>query len=221
MGSVPERLALFPLRTVLFPGMVLPLHVFEPRYRKLVHDCVEGNQPFGIALIRSGEEVGEAAEPRDLGCTARIVAARAFPDGRSFLLVRGERRFAIETVAQDEEPYLIAYVTWLEEPEGDEAVGLVEHAREAFGAYRLAVTSVGTQRHAEASAEPQSSEPNALSYEIASGLAVDAEERQRLLEAATAAQRLAAEVQILERENALLREILVRQHARGEGPRPN
>jgi Lon protease-like protein len=221
MGSVPERLALFPLRTVLFPGMVLPLHIFEHRYRKLVHDCVEGSRPFGIALIRSGEEVGGAAEPRELGCTARIVAAHALPDGRSFLLVRGERRFAIETVAPDEEPYLIGYVTWLEEPEGDEAVRLVQYAREAFGEYRLAVASVGTQRHAEASAEPQSSEPNALSYEIASGLAVDAEERQRLLETATAAQRLAAEVRILERENALLREILVRQHARGEGPRPN
>lgn len=221
MGSVPERLALFPLRTVLFPGMVLPLHIFEPRYRKLVHDCVEGSRPFGIALIRSGEDVGGAAEPRDLGCTARIVAAHALPDGRSFLLVRGERRFAIETVAADEEPYLIGYVTWLEEPEGDEAVRLVQYAREAFGEYRLAVASVGTQRHAEASAEPQSSEPNALSYEIASGLAVDAEERQVLLETATAALRLAAEVRILERENALLREILVRQHARGEGPRPN
>lgn len=216
-----ERLPLFPLDTVLFPGMLLPLHVFEPRYRALVRDCREGDPRFGIALISSGEEVGAPAEPQQIGTTARIVALRELPSGRFYLVGRGERRFALESVAADEEPYLVGYVRWLEETAGEDAEALATRAWAAFAEYRLAVASAGTQRYAEAEVEPEAATPVALSYAIASGLAVDARERYGLLEAETAADRLAAELRILERENALLREILVRQHARGEGPRPN
>lgn len=215
-----DRLALFPLGTVLFPGMLLPLHVFEPRYRALVRDCLDDQTLFGVALISQGEEVGGPAEPHAIGCAARIVSASPLPDGRSFLLVKGDRRYAIESL-HDGKPYLVAGVAWLDEPEGDGATQLADQASAAFGDYRLAVASVGTQRHAEATATPAAGTPTELSYAIAAGMAIEAGERQDLLEAATAAERLAREVRLLERENALLREILVRQHARGEGPRPN
>ena len=214
------RLPLFPLRTVLFPGMFLPVHVFEPRYRQLLRDVLGDGRVFGVALIRSGEEVGGPAEPFDVGCSARIETVRELANGRVFVLARGDRRFAIESLATDEEPYLVCRVRWLPEPEGDEAAELAQNARAAFDEYRLAISSVGTQRYAEADLEPATSAVD-LSYTIASRLAIDAAERQLLLESGDASDRLRDELHFLERENAFLREILVRQHARGEGPRPN
>ena len=75
------KLALFPLHTVLFPGMALPLHIFEPRYRQLVDHCLETNSAFGVVLIQSGREVGGPAIPHTIGTTARITAAERLPDG--------------------------------------------------------------------------------------------------------------------------------------------
>ena len=84
-GSLP----LFPLGSVLFPGMLLPLHVFEPRYRLLLKRAVQNERPFGIVLIKSGAEVGGPAEPHRIGTTARVVGTTPLPGGRSFVIVRG------------------------------------------------------------------------------------------------------------------------------------
>src|SRR5690606_10829216 len=72
-GTVVADLAIFPLGTVLFPGGVLPLRVFEPRYLELVRECAAADRPFGVCLITDGSEVGEAAQHEAIGCTARIV----------------------------------------------------------------------------------------------------------------------------------------------------
>ena len=216
-----EQLPLFPLKNVLFPGMLLPLHIFESRYRALVRRCLDSRSPFGVVLIRSGEEVGPPAEPHEVGTSARIVAWHGLRDGRFFIVTRGERRFAIEELVGDEEPYLVGRVRYLDETDGDDAAHLAREASEAFAQYRLAVASVGTQRYAEPATEFASGTPIEVSYQIATGLAIDAMERQRFLEAPTAAERLALELRLLERENALLTELLVRQRARKEGPRPN
>src|SRR5207247_2471399 len=82
-SSVSELLPLFPLGSVLFPGALLPLHIFEPRYRLLIRRSVERERPFGIVLIRSGAEVGPAAVPHAIGTEARIVAVSRLADGRS------------------------------------------------------------------------------------------------------------------------------------------
>jgi len=76
------QLDLFPLHTVLFPHMRLPLHIFEPRYRVMIRACIDEERPFGVALIRSGEEVGGPAEPHGVGTTARITSHETLPDGR-------------------------------------------------------------------------------------------------------------------------------------------
>jgi hypothetical protein len=90
-----ERLPLFPLRTVLFPHAVLPLHVFEERYKLMIRRCLAEGRPFGVALIRSGEEVGGPAEPHDVGTVARIAQMQRLPDGRLSLVALGVRRFRI------------------------------------------------------------------------------------------------------------------------------
>jgi len=104
-----SRLRLFPLRTVLFPGMGLQLQVFEERYRTLVAECVETGDPFGVVLIREGPEVGGPAVPHHVGCTAQIRRVAPTRDGRLSLQGVGVRRFRITQLHEDQ-PYLSADV---------------------------------------------------------------------------------------------------------------
>jgi uncharacterized protein len=217
---VSELLPLFPLGTVLFPGALMPLHIFEPRYRVLIRRCVERQHPFGIVLIRSGAEVGATAEPYDVGTEAKIVAESQLPDGRSYIVTRGERRFAVEGLIADAEPYLVGQVRYLEEPEGDRAADHASIAREALGAYLLAVVALTDDSRGERALaeELREAEPSDLAYRIAGSLAVDAIQQQALLELETASARLEEETRILNRETELLRDLLVRLRERGERP---
>ena len=95
---------MFPLGTVLLPGGVLPLHVFEPRYRALVQDCLAGAKEFGVALIERGSEVGGGDVRSDLGTMAGIAEAQELPDGRWALVAVGLRRIRIEAWLEDD-PY--------------------------------------------------------------------------------------------------------------------
>lgn len=127
MSARPSRLRLFPLaRTVLFPGASLPLTVFEPRYHRLVAECVAEDVPFGVVRIRHGVEVGGAAEPVAVGTTARIMQAARLPDGRLRLMARGEARFRIERLERDHSP-LRARVSY----PADERAGQVTPERRA------------------------------------------------------------------------------------------
>ncbi|MDQ2911856.1 MAG: LON peptidase substrate-binding domain-containing protein [Chloroflexota bacterium] len=218
-----ELLPLFPLGTVLFPGALMPLHIFEPRYRVLIRRCIERQRPFGIVLIRSGVEVGATAEPYDVGTEAKIVAESQLPDGRSYIVTRGERRFAVEGLIADAEPYLVGQVRYLEEPDGDRAADHASFAREALGAYLLAVVAVTDDSRGERvfADELRDALPSDLAYRIAGSLAVDAFQQQALLELETASARLEEETRILNKETELLRDLLVRLRERGERPELN
>jgi uncharacterized protein len=218
-----ELLPLFPLGSVLFPGALLPLHIFEPRYRLLVRRCVEREQAFGIVLIRSGSEVGPAAEPHGIGTEARIVAISPLADGRSYIVTRGERRFAVDGMVPDAEPYLVGRVRYLDEREGEEASGHAEEALEALGRYLVAVLAVTNDARGERALteELQDVAPVDVAWRIAGSMAVDPAEQQSLLEMASAADRLVAETRILRRETELLGDLLVRLRARGERPELN
>ncbi len=113
---------LFPLHTVLCPGIVVPLHVFEERYRALTQHCLDTGRPFGVVLIKSGREVGERGvlSLAGVGAFAEIRQAGRYPDGRFDLLAAGTGRFAIESVDAASEPYLVAEVTPLDDEVGDE-----------------------------------------------------------------------------------------------------
>lgn len=114
------ELPLFPLHTVLCPGVAMPLHVFEPRYRALVARCLEEGGPFGVVLIRNGREVGPGPTSiATIGTVAEIREAGKFSDGRFELLVVGVRRFRIESVTVGREPYLVGDVEELEDVIGD------------------------------------------------------------------------------------------------------
>ena len=134
------ELPLFPLNTVLCPGIALPLHVFEDRYRALVRHCLETTSPFGIVLIREGREVGPPAVSfRGVGTIAEIRDAGRHEDGRFDLLVVGTRRFGIRRVVDAPKPYLVADVDILDETVADPAIA----AQLAAVATRRFVTYLG------------------------------------------------------------------------------
>ena len=113
---------LFPLHTVLCPGIVLPLHIFEDRYRALTRHCLDTGDPFGVVLIRDGREVGSEGvlALAGVGAFVEIRQAGRYPDGRYDLLAAATGRFAIESVDTDRAPYLVADVRPLEDEVGDE-----------------------------------------------------------------------------------------------------
>ena len=116
------EIPLFPLHTVLCPGIVLPLHIFEERYRSMTRHCLETGQPFGVVLIRDGREIGTrgVATLAGVGAFAEIREAGRYPDGRYDLLAAATGRFTIEDVDAMREPYLLARVRPLEDQVGDE-----------------------------------------------------------------------------------------------------
>jgi len=90
------ELPLFPLNTVLFPGMPLNLHIFEDRYTRMIRECIESRKPFGVALIKRGLEAhGPPAEPHEIGCTARIIEVEPLSEGRMNIVALGQKRFRI------------------------------------------------------------------------------------------------------------------------------
>mgnify|MGYP001812132771 CR=1 FL=1 len=110
---------MFPLGTVLFPTMVLPLHVFEPRYRALVQDALATDQEFGVCLIERGHEVGGGDVRSDVGTIAQIVDAQELPDGRWAVAAVGTRRFRVRAWL-DDDPYPRAEIDdWLDPPAAD------------------------------------------------------------------------------------------------------
>src|SRR3712207_3404751 len=107
-----RALPLFPLRVVLFPGMRLPLHIFEDRYKLMIGTCMVTDRTFGVALIRSGSEVGGPAEVHPIGTTARIVEVERLPEGRLNLVAVGVDRFEIVERYADQ-PYASGLVRLL------------------------------------------------------------------------------------------------------------
>jgi Lon protease-like protein len=187
-----RELPLFPLRTVLFPGMQLPLHIFEERYKLMIATCMVTDKTFGAALIRSGREVGGRAEICDVGATAQIVEIDRLPDGRMNLLATGLDRFRI-LERLDDQPYPVGTVEVL--PDLPERVdGLEQRVAERFRRY---LVELGLDED-QVARLGLPDDPLKLSYVVAASLKVPAIERQQLLEEQFAAGRLRRELALLE-----------------------
>jgi uncharacterized protein len=212
------EIPLFPLRTVLCPGVALPLHIFEPRYKLMVGRCLEEGSPFGVVYIREGREVGAGElAVAGVGSVATIREADRYPDGRYNLLVVGTGRFAIESVDTEREPYLTATVTELDDVIGDpeRATRLADRSMRRFVTYlRLlrpregeTAEEIDVRVEVEAPDEPEG-EPEAAVAGEAPGPGEPEETRRQLLipdDPTTLSYLLAGIVQIeLPRRQALL-----------------
>jgi Lon protease-like protein len=199
---------LFPLRTVLVPGLVLPLHIFEPRYRLMVRmldNLPEDERGFGVVAIRPGAdpEVDGIAALYEVGTMARVTEVEPLPDGRYDLVTVGARRFSIEEL-DHAMPYTRAEVHMHAEPMGDpgRAGELACTARRLLGEYRTLIAGWGVIDMAQIEHLPN--DPVVLSYLISSAIVTDLPERQRMLGIADAEQRLAAACDILRREISVM-----------------
>jgi Lon protease-like protein len=112
---MPFRLPIFPLSVVLFPGNPLPLHIFEPRYRRMLADCLAGDRRFGIT---PAPDNADPPGPGAVGCVAEIRVNQELPDGRSNIVVVGGPRFQVARLLEEDQPYLVAMVQSFEDEEG-------------------------------------------------------------------------------------------------------
>ena len=216
-----ELLPLFPLNTVLFPSMVLPLHIFEERYKLMINTCLAQDKPFGVVLIYSGTEVGGSAIPHPVGTVARIASWEWLPDGRMNILTAGERRFRIVEYANSEQPYLVGSVEyWDDEPvEFSGLSKLVGDVSHNFVDYLTLIMSLADQP-LPVSQLQMPADPSMLSYHVASNLQIDVNEKQDLLEEPSAVARLQRELALLRREGGFLQRLVSLQGSTSEEDLP-
>lgn len=214
-----ERLPVFPLGTVLFPGLVLPLHIFEERYRTLVRELVartdDRPHEFGVVTLRRGWEVESpdgvaerpAADPaigadhlHEVGCTAELRQVNELPDGGFDIVTVGRRRFRVLDVQVGSAPYLTAEVEWLSDDDGpdDLAAALAPRVLAVFRSY-LELLRPDTD-----TLEAVPDDPTVLSHLVAATAQLTVDERQQLLASPDTATRLRAELKLLNREVGLL-----------------
>ena len=196
-------LPLFPLDLVLLPSVPLPLHIFEPRYKEMIKECLDQKRAFGI--VRAKEEAFV-----NTGCTAEIInVLKAYPDGRMNILVEGQKRFEVLQINQ-ERSFLQAEVFYLEDESEPAASAEVEKALRLHGEI---MELAGARPDA-----PEKAELSQLAYRLAGSLPFDPDFQQALLEMNSEAQRIRAIISFFERILPVLhRNARAKQRAGGNG----
>jgi uncharacterized protein len=220
------QLPVFPLHTVLFPHLPLPLHIFEERYRAMAADVMADGSPYGgrfvVSMITEGSEVGGEATIHDIGTICEVRSAERLADGRWMLIGVGVARARVAQLNGTKTPYRVVEATELPDPTGDEAAGLMSTVQEALDAYLATVKRFVVRAASVGRTEPQEpidvaasldrmlkpihlpDDPVAASYAIGGLLQIELTRKQQLLEIPDAAARLRAELHLLQREARLL-----------------
>ncbi|CAN5770478.1 LON peptidase substrate-binding domain-containing protein [soil metagenome] len=205
-GLETMELPLFPLNVVLFPGMVLPLHIFEHRYREMIAHCIDEKQPFGVVLVEKGQEIGEVATPHLIGTVARIVRVERLDDGRMNITTVGTERFRVKQLHHTH-----SYLT-----------GTVEHYPVINASTKLAedlahkirprimeyVELLAKASDSQLELDRLPEDPLTLAFLIGIALQVDNEHKQKLLALPGIPEMLAREQYLLAREILLLRHMV-------------
>lgn len=214
----------FPLHTVLFPHLPLPLHIFEERYRAMATDLMADGSPYGgrlvVSMITAGPEVGGDATTQPIGTICEVHTAEQFADGRWMLILVGVARARLGAIDRSG-PYAVVEVTEIGEPVGDVSEQLVPRVQAALDAYmatvkRFVARTASVAEHAQERPDVTASldevlkpirlpdDPVAASYAVGGVLQVELTRKQHLLELPDAAARLNAELDLLRRETSLL-----------------
>ena len=184
------ELPVFPLPVVLFPGVPLPLHIFEPRYRQMLVDIGGGDKLFGVSYFDPTTATNEVPPAGHSGCVAEVTETHVFPDGRSNILTLGIVRYRIESYVERGDPYLVAKLSYFEDEEEDESalVGLTKEVAEAFTRIAQAVRTINDER--TNLPDISNTEPQRLSFLVAAAMEIEAEVKQELLEMRSTFERL-------------------------------
>ncbi len=212
MGSLRE-LPLFPLNTVLFPGMNLPLHIFEPRYQLMINRCIEQHRPFGVVLIQEGQEVGAPARTYQIGTSAYVTQVERLDHGRLNIQTVGYQRFKIHAL-QRHKPYLMGLVedaalTGEGDPANDAATAQLA---QALRRYLDLLKQVSDETFA---LEPVPDRSLALAFLAAIIVPLPNHEKQGLLACDDLRELLQEENALVRRETMWLRHML--EHPQREG----
>ncbi len=208
---------LFPLNTVLFPGMPLPLHIFEERYKQMIQLCLDEDVPFGVVLIRKGiEALGPLADPHSIGCTARITDVKNLAEGRMNITTLGEHRFRILSLDYDS-VYLTGEVE-LYPISAEKSDQLLPAARRLTPKVRQYMHLLNEIDDIELDPDNLPEDPLELVHLGAILLQMPPEKKQELLISATALDMLNAANKIFDREIAFLRAIIA--HGKDENHNP-
>lgn len=206
-------LPLFPLSLVLYPGMILPLHIFEERYQAMIGECARDKKPFGILLLVDSKEADGSASPIDVGTTARILDVQEIGDGRMNILTRGDRRFKVHKITQTM-PYLVAEVSYLPDEVDASAESRMEEMRKKYKRLLTCMASISGTPEGDMHVP---SEPAALSFKIAATLAthvqLPATLRQEWLEFDSVHRRLLTIGEFLDKANTLLEADIAKSRA--------
>jgi Lon protease-like protein len=186
---MPDRdLPIFPLSIVLFPEAPQLLHIFEPRYRQMLADCLEADRRFGVSFVQASES-SSTPQLGDVGCSAYVKSHHPLPDGRSNILVLGERRYAVRDYLETDRLYLVAAVEFVDDdPEADAELDELAHGvRHAFAGF---IDAFGVPMEQPGGRLQLPEDAVQLSFQIAAALDLDPREKQVLLELRSPAERL-------------------------------
>jgi ATP-dependent Lon protease len=214
---MPFRLPIFPLSVVLFPGNPLPLHIFEPRYRRMLADCLAADRRFGLTPM---PEEGGVPGPGAVGCVAEVRVNQELPDGRSNIVVVGVQRFVVSSLLKESLPYLVALVQTFDDEKGSEpGAEEVEALRQLSLRYFTGLRELSDSLPEDVTL-PEDVET--LSFHIAGSLESDLESKQRLLAERSTARRVEHLIRLLPALiGAIEHGITVRRraHTNGKGGR--
>jgi len=185
-----SELPIFPLALVLFPGVPLPLHIFEPRYRQMLNDVRAGKSLFGVSYFDASTSEKDMPPAGHVGCVAEITETQPMPDGRANILTVGIIRYRIEEYVERDDPYLLARVSYFEDEEEDPNL-LSESARDVAETFTRIARAVRTINDERANLpDITDTEPQRLSFLVAAAMEVDTDVKQDLLELRSTAERL-------------------------------
>ena len=200
------ELPLFPLNLVLFPGMRLPLHIFEERYKTMITNCIERKTPFGVLLIKEGREAGGPAEPFRIGTTARITQNTQLEGGRLNILTIGEKRFELVEIVSST-PFMVGNVRFLTEDQGEVSEHLLIEIREEYATFlkQLATVAAGWNRNVDVPTDPSTIARDVIAT-MASSIELSTSLRQEILEDREVKSRLDRLLPLLKQGNELMQE---------------
>ena len=194
-----SELPLFPLSVVLFPGVPLPLHIFEPRYRQMLEDIRAGNSLFGLSYFDVSASEREFPPVGSIGCVAKVTDTQTFPDGRSNILAIGVIRYQIEEYLERGDPYRVVRVSYFED-EADDSEAVGENSRDVAETFTRIARAVRTINDERANLPNiGDTEPQRLSFLVAAAMEMDADVKQELLELRLTSERLRRLREILAR----------------------
>ncbi len=185
-----RELPIFPLPVVLFPGMPMPLHIFEERYRRMLADIRAGNNLFGLSYFDAASSDKDVPSAGHIGCVAEVTESQALPDGRSNILAVGVVRFEAESYVERGDLYLVVQPNYFEDDQEDESA-LLANSREVANIFMRVANSIRVINDERGNLPDISdTDPQKLSFLVAAAMEIEPETKQELLELRSTSERL-------------------------------